>query len=203
MFLKRNRMALFGTAFTVCLLIPPIFVLSCRRGNNPVAGSFSVFAPAHDLIGLTRQDFILPVEDEGEELAQIAEAARESFPRFVRRLQSPGPGETSFRVKYRFAAEEGSGFRDEYLWLSDIGFEQGSYYGFVANQPYYAGNLKTGDRVNFFAEDISDWMFYRDGKIVGGLSIKYLIEVIPPLDREEALNVFYQGFFPEERGYDF
>jgi uncharacterized protein YegJ (DUF2314 family) len=116
------------------------------------------------------------------------------MPSFLRKLQNPGPGEANFMVKCPFPADEGSGFRFEEIWLRDISFAGGVYSGALANQPYYVGPLKTGGRVSFAIDDISDWMYTKDGRIVGGLSIKYLIEGIPELDRDAAASAWYGRF---------
>jgi uncharacterized protein YegJ (DUF2314 family) len=125
-----------------------------------------------------------------EALGEIAREARETLPDFLRRLQSPRQGEGNFRLKDPFHAGEGSGFGREQLWLRDIGFEDGSYYGILSNNPYYIPALKKGDKVPIDIEEISDWMYTRDGLIQGGRSIKYLLENIPLPDRsgeEQAL----------------
>jgi uncharacterized protein YegJ (DUF2314 family) len=123
-----------------------------------------------------------------EALERIARDARERLPLFLEHLRHPRKGEGQFSVKYPFAADSGSGFFREYLWLGDIVLRRGVYYGKILNRPYHTGGLETGMEVPFSLEGIADWMYMKNGKISGGLSIKYLIEEIPPLDREEELN---------------
>jgi uncharacterized protein YegJ (DUF2314 family) len=122
-------------------------------------------------------------------LGEIAREARETLPDFLRRLQNPRPGDGNFRVKYPFPAGEGSGFAREQLWL-EAGFEDGSYYGILSNDPYYIPNLKKKDRVSIDIEQISDWMYTRNGIVEGGRSIRHLLEQVPLPDRtqeEQAL----------------
>ncbi|MDR1058843.1 MAG: DUF2314 domain-containing protein [Treponema sp.] len=123
-----------------------------------------------------------------EALERAAGEARKSLPCFLRHLQHPLRGEEGFSVKYPFAADPGSGFLREYLWLGDIVFREGVYYGKILNRPYHIREIEAGMEVPFSFDDIADWMFLRKGKIIGGLSIRRLIEDIPPLDREEELN---------------
>jgi uncharacterized protein YegJ (DUF2314 family) len=123
-------------------------------------------------------------------LEEIAREARETLPDFLRRIQSPRRGDGNFRVKYPFPAGEGNGFAREQLWLRDIGFEDGSCYGTLSNDPYYIPNLKKKDRVSIDLEQISDWMYTSSGLIEGGRSIRYILEQIPLPDRtgeEQAL----------------
>jgi uncharacterized protein YegJ (DUF2314 family) len=119
------------------------------------------------------------------ELARIAQNARETLPVFFRRLQSPLPGDGNFRLKYPLRADFRSGFSREQVWLSDIRFRDGRYSGVLDRSPYYVSGLAGGERIDFNIEEISDWMFTRNGKITGGLSIKYLLEQIPEHERDE------------------
>ncbi|MDR0562684.1 MAG: DUF2314 domain-containing protein [Spirochaetaceae bacterium] len=129
-----------------------------------------------------------------ETLLDIRQQAQETFLDFMNKLLNPEPGEQDFLVKCPFEADPGSGFSHELIWLGDITFENGRHYGSVSNVPYYISNLKFGDRVAFNAETIDDWMYCKDGKIIGGRSIKYLIEQIPQPDWEPDLRRYYEMF---------
>jgi uncharacterized protein YegJ (DUF2314 family) len=117
------------------------------------------------------------------EIAGIALRARDTFPLFLHHLRRPGIGERDFRVKYPFPADDGSGFLREHLWLGDIRRGEESYTGVVLNIPFYVSGLSKGDRTAFNTGEITDWMYIRKGKIIGGRSIKYLLEQIPAAER--------------------
>ncbi|MDR2095951.1 MAG: DUF2314 domain-containing protein [Treponema sp.] len=144
--------------------------------------------------GELHEEFTIAVESADEGLAEIAEEARRSIHDFIRVLQRPGPGEGEFCVKYGFDAERQSGFGKEYLWLSDISFKDGFYFGKIMNIPRYISYFRQGDTVSFIIDDIADWMYQDNGKIVGGMSIKYLIERIAEEDRGEELTRLYGKF---------
>jgi uncharacterized protein YegJ (DUF2314 family) len=129
-------------------------------------------------------------------LEEIAREAQAALPDFLRRLQSPRPGDGNFRIKYPFPTGEGNGFAREHLWLRDIGFEDGSYYGVLSNNPYYIPDLKKKDRVPIDIERISDWMYTRNGIIEGGRSIRYLLEQIPLPDRTGEEQAVLDMFSP-------
>jgi uncharacterized protein YegJ (DUF2314 family) len=143
---------------------------------------------------LFRRDHTRRTHSGDEALERIARDARERLPLFLKHLQHPLRGEEGFSVKYPFAADPGSGFLREYLWLGDIVFREGVYYGRILNRPYHIGALEAGMEVPFSFDDIADWMYVKKGAIIGGFSIKYLIEAIPPLDREEGLNRILELF---------
>jgi uncharacterized protein YegJ (DUF2314 family) len=91
-------------------------------------------------------------------------------------------------VKCSFKTDDDSPYTNEYLWLRDIQVKGDAnnpiYYGNVANRPLHIKNLAEGQTVSFDEGDIVDWMYHRNGRIMGGLSIKYLIEKMPPYSTE-------------------
>ncbi|GHU08370.1 hypothetical protein FACS1894151_04170 [Spirochaetia bacterium] len=142
-------------------------------------------------------DRVLQIEAGDMELFRIAAQARESLSFFIRKMQNPAEGERDFQVKYPFPASADSGFESEYLWLKDIVFFDGTYYGTISAEPYYTNYHKKGERVPFALDDITDWMFVSGGRIIGGLSIKYLIEKIPEMERDARLNGLLERFAQE------
>jgi uncharacterized protein YegJ (DUF2314 family) len=139
----------------------------------------------------------MPVYQNDRELARIADDARSTLPVFFRYLTTSGAGAGARAqagkdcyVKYPFMADEDSGVDREQVWLTGIQFDNGRYYGVLANAPRYVSGMKRGDRVMFDMDTITDWMYVRGGKITGGESIKYLLEKIPEdrrTDREREL----------------
>ena len=53
----------------------------------------------------------------------------------------------------------------------------GGYSGRFANAPRDLPGRKAGEVALFKEADISDWMFMRNGKIVGGETIRPLLEI--------------------------
>jgi uncharacterized protein YegJ (DUF2314 family) len=137
---------------------------------------------------------IIQTEENDPVLRAIALSARESLSEFTRKLQNPSDGEYNFQVKYPFACDPDSGYAYEHLWLRDIEFRDGKFLGTLANSPFYVQNLSLGGRVEFFLDDISDWMYMKQDRIQGGKSIKYLIEKIPPAERDERMRQYLEFF---------
>ena len=114
-----------------------------------------------------------------ETLYEISARAQETFPVFLEKLRCPAPEESHFMVKYPFAADAGSGFSHEQLWLESIVIRDGVYYGSIANKPYYISRFTLGEQVPFDPGSITDWLYVKENAIIGGLSIRYLFEQIP------------------------
>jgi len=121
---------------------------------------------------------VIPVYQDDRELERIAEDARNTLPVFFRHLTRAGSSAECY-VKYPFLADEDSGIDREQVWLTGIQFSNGRYFGILTSNPRYLSGMKKGDRVVFDMEAITDWMYVRSGKIIGGESIKYLLGKIP------------------------
>jgi uncharacterized protein YegJ (DUF2314 family) len=105
--------------------------------------------------------------------------ARDTLPTFWASCDAPKPTETGHALKVRFEV----GAEGEHIWVIDVKkLSNGNYSGRFANDPSdLPGNI--GDQVEFKQIDISDWMFMRNEKVVGGATIKALLKLMP---KEEA-----------------
>ena len=124
----------------------------------------------------------------------IEDNAQNSLSTFFRNLNRANSGDRNFFVKYPFLADDGSGIRVEQLWLTGIYYENGNYYGTLANSPMNISSLKKDDKVIFSTDSVTDWMYIQDGKIIGGQSIKYLLENIPEEERNDQQRNILQMF---------
>ena len=172
--------------FVLCFTFLVLF-LACGRKIGPDSSAPNKAAGgAGENInldtGFPGDSYSIEAQTNGE-LLRIAENARETMPDFFRHLFRAAREEAKFCVKYPFKTDSGSGFSMEQLWLSDIRFKNGVYYGVLITSPLYIAGMKKGSEVIFSADEITDWMYTRNGKIVGGRSIKYLLEQIPQTRR--------------------
>jgi uncharacterized protein YegJ (DUF2314 family) len=131
---------------------------------------------------------VMPVYQDDMEIVRIAEDARNSLPVFFRYLTRSGAGANAGNdcyVKYPFLSVQDSGVDREQIWLTGIQFSNGKYFGILANAPRHLSGMKRGDRVIFDMDAITDWMYIQSGKIIGGESIKYLLEKTPESQRSD------------------
>jgi uncharacterized protein YegJ (DUF2314 family) len=138
-----------------------------------------------------RPSTAIEIEQSDEEIARIAENARRALPIFFRNLARPEKGADNFCVKYPLTADDGGGI--EQVWLGGIRFKDGVYYGSLANTTSHP-DKKKGSTITFDPDAITDWMYIQDGKIIGGRSIKYLLEKIPEDKRGEDQRKILQMF---------
>jgi uncharacterized protein YegJ (DUF2314 family) len=103
--------------------------------------------------------------------------ARDTLPTFWASYDTPKPSETGHGLKVRFAVGPD---RFEHIWMSEVEkLPDGNFSGRFANQPSDLPDKNEGDQVEFKQADITDWLFIRNGKVVGGESIKLLLKSMP------------------------
>jgi uncharacterized protein YegJ (DUF2314 family) len=106
--------------------------------------------------------------------------ARDTLPTFWASCDAPKPTETGHVLKVRLVVDA----EVEHIWVSDVKkLPDDNYSGWFANEPSDLLGQNIGDHVKFKLSDISDWMFMRSEKIVGGATIKALLKSMP---KEEA-----------------
>jgi uncharacterized protein YegJ (DUF2314 family) len=102
--------------------------------------------------------------------------ARDTLPTFWASFDAPKPTETGHALKVRFDVGVGV----EHIWVSDVKkLSDGDYSGRFANEPSDLLGKNIGDQVKFKQTDISDWMFMRNEKIVGGETLRALLKSMP------------------------
>jgi uncharacterized protein YegJ (DUF2314 family) len=182
-------MFFFGTVYTPSLFRAGLLLfflcillfITCDRQSAQASGRQT---PAETIL----------IDQTEEELARIAENARNTLPIFLRRLARTEPGDSGFYVKYPFMTDDDSGINAEQVWLAGIHFRSGSYYGILSSTPKYFIGVKKGDTVIFDTDIITDWMYIQNGKIHGGRSIKYLLEKIPENQRSIEQAIILQMY---------
>lgn len=117
---------------------------------------------------------IIDVPSADAEMNAAIAKARASIATFWASYEGHKPGETSHALKVRFPT---GGDNAEHIWIADVKRKPGgTYAGRFANAPRDLPGKHEGDPVEFKDADISDWMFMRNGKIVGGETIKPLLK---------------------------
>jgi len=125
---------------------------------------------------------IVDVPSSSAEMAAAIARARATLPVFWASYEAPRSSETGHSLKVRFPTPKNGG---EHIWIGDVKrLGGGLYSGRLANAPRDIPGRKAGDLVEFKDADISDWMFMRSGKIVGGETVKLLLKSLPKADAD-------------------
>ena len=110
-------------------------------------------------------------------MAAAQAKARASLPDFWKKFAHPSANENRFMLKVMMPYSE----KDvEHIWVGDIELKDDKINATVGNTPKNVTYVKFGQRIEFEQDQISDWMYYRDGKIVGNFTKRPLLARMPP-----------------------
>ena len=125
---------------------------------------------------------VIDVNNGNAEMNAAIAKARATLPTFWASFEAPKPSETGHSLKVRFPTHRNNG---EHIWIADVKkTADGRYAGRFANEPRDLPGKRAGDVTEFKQADITDWMFTRNGKIVGGETIKPLLKSMPKADAD-------------------
>ena len=159
-----------------------ISVLSTRLKSVGLiaAAVIAVLSLSPNIAAAEDRSPVVDVPSSDPEMAAAIGKARATLPTFWASYQNPKPSEGGFSLKARFPYGTRNG---EHIWMAEVKkLESGRYSGRFANEPVHLPGKHLGDLVEFADADISDWMFMRNGKIVGGETIKPLLKSMSKAD---------------------
>ena len=153
-----------------------------KRAVLIAAAAFAVLGAAVGGAKAEDRSPVIDVPSADAEMAAAIAKARSTLPAFWASYENPNPSETGHSLKVRFPNPRNNG---EHIWMADVKkLGNGTYSGRFANAPRDLPGRREGDLARFTDADISDWMFMRDGKIVGGETIKPLLKSMPKRDAD-------------------
>jgi uncharacterized protein YegJ (DUF2314 family) len=125
---------------------------------------------------------VIDLSSANAEMNAAIAKGRATLPAFWASYDAAKPSETGHSLKVKFANPKNNG---EHIWMADVKkTADGRYSGRFANQPRDLPSRKAGEVALFGEGDISDWMFMRNGKIVGGETIRPLLKSLPKADAD-------------------
>lgn len=122
------------------------------------------------------------VDDDDPAMNAAIAKARKSLPQFWETYKAGRPEEGQFSLKVLITDSEGG----EHFWLGDIKSEGGQLSGTIDNEPAIVKSVKMGQRYQFEESQISDWLFMRNGKMVGNETLRALILRLPKEEADEV-----------------
>ncbi len=122
---------------------------------------------------------VFNVDKHNEQMRAAVYRARRTVGVFIRALEHPGAGQYDFEVKKPFR----QGDVVEHLWLANVRFRGNRFDGYVDNVPRKIKGLKMGAHVSVDPDEISDWAYVQNGKLIGGYTIRVLYSELSPADK--------------------
>ena len=78
----------------------------------------------------------------------------------------------------------------EHFWLTDVVYADGKFTGRIGNDPGMVDNVSFGQAWTIAEDEISDWMFMRDGKMHGNYTMRPLLATLPEEQAAEFRAMF-------------
>jgi uncharacterized protein YegJ (DUF2314 family) len=150
-------------------------IISTGKAQNPVSS---------ELESKSGEPETFRVENEHAAMRKAVDEAHKTVGEFIKALQHPTAGQTDFEVKKPFV----EGNNVEHIWLSDVAFAGGRFKGKVDNAPMKIHGLKMGQVVSVNPDEISDWAYVDNGKLVGGYTIRVHYNALTPAQKKEFLR---------------
>ncbi|MFN3651975.1 MAG: YegJ family protein [Armatimonadota bacterium] len=125
--------------------------------------------------GCSPRDSVLQVEDDDPEMAAAISQARASLPHLWSVFERPIRGESVFSLKVKITDGNGT----EHFWVGSLERRDGVTTGKIDNDPNIVRNVKLGERITIPDADISDWLYKREGKMVGNYTLRAMFKQMP------------------------
>ncbi len=126
------------------------------------------------------QPSVAKVDDDDAGMNAAIEKARSTVDEFISSLENPGPTQIGFSVKVRI--EEGEA--GEHMWILPVRHLDGKFFGTINNKPVKVTTVKIGDEVEVAKDQISDWMYIENQKLIGGYTFRALRDRLSGIERD-------------------
>lgn len=155
------------------------------KQNDIHVRSFACFVGVLGLLILTApacgaqtrsKDATVGVAADDKEMTEAIATARRTLPDFWRTHAAPTGGERGFALKVAVRDGEAT----EHFWVIDLERRNDKILGTINNDPETISTVKLGQRLEVAEADISDWMYLRNGKMVGNHTVRALFKTMPP-----------------------
>ena len=73
----------------------------------------------------------------------------------------------------------------EHVWLKPIERRDGKILGVLISQPVDLADISAGEQITVDADRISDWAYFKDGKLYGAFTQRAMLDRISPKMRRE------------------
>lgn len=126
-----------------------------------------------------QEDRVINVSPDDQAMTAAISKARETLSTFWSHFEARASGESDFSLKVRIEDKHGV----EHFWVTNIKRDRAQIWGVIGNDPDIVKSVKIGDRIRVKEADISDWLYMRNGKMIGNFTVRPLL---PRMSKEEA-----------------
>lgn len=152
-----------------CFVVVLFLLLACKGQNGYVSKNEN------------NGDHVYTVESEDEAMNKAVKKAIKTFPEFLKAFNTPDSSNGNFTVKRKFAYDDGF----EHMWLTDLHYEGDKLIGILDSDPVHISWIKPGDSLEIKIDSVSDWMYIRNNRLVGGYTIRVLHDKMSEAEKKE------------------
>ena len=120
-------------------------------------------------------------ENDDEEMNVAIKTAKQTIEKFDNALKSKQNDFDNFFLKVCFDTQE----HKEHIWIGNITIKDNEYYGIVNNLPEYIKNINLGDFIKINKDNISDWMYTNNNKLVGGFTLRVIRNRMNEIEKQQ------------------
>ncbi len=139
----------------------------------------SSMACGQSVVDRAEKDELYMVAKEDADMKDAFRQARLRLDEFLAIWRNPSTESADFSVKV--GVKEGE--NTEYFWISPFRQDTGKFIGVVNNDPQMVSSVKLGGEITFTKDQIVDWLYYRQGKMVGNYTACAMLKKEPESER--------------------
>lgn len=121
------------------------------------------------------------VHDADKAMDEAVHEALRTLGKFTTALTTPKSGQRGFAVKKRCT----KGDKCEHLWLTAVRFDGRDLRGKVDNDPIELKTPRLGEEVTVQPEEITDWMYIENGRLVGGYTLRVYYSRLSTTEKQQ------------------
>jgi uncharacterized protein YegJ (DUF2314 family) len=138
-------------------------------------------APSGGVIQREGEPCCARITEDNKAMDRAVQTAHKTVNKFIKALRSPKDNQSRFAIKKPFV----EGDKVEHIWLNEVSFDGSLFHGKVDNEPVDIKGVRVGQEVTVSPNDISDWMFVQDGRLVGGYTIHAMCQNMSPAEKKQ------------------
>ncbi len=138
-------------------------------------------APSDRVVRREGEPDYMHITEDHEAMNRAVETAQKTVGKFIAVLRSPKGLQSRFAVKKPFV----EGDKVEHIWLTEVSYDGRLFHGKVDNEPVDIKGTRLGEEVTVAPNEISDWMYVQDGKLIGGYTISAMCHHMSPAQKQQ------------------
>jgi uncharacterized protein YegJ (DUF2314 family) len=159
-----------------------------RFGAIAALAALSVsMAGAETITDRANRDEIARIAHGDPAMEKAFRKARETLPEFLALARMPRPSVTGLSVKIPIPYGDGNA---EFFWIASFEERDGQFSGRINNTPRSAKSVRLGQTISFKQDDIVDWTYQENGRMVGNFTACAILTHEPRNEAEAFMKRF-------------